>query len=56
LATIMEQFREYAVKAAFAARQCAVIQVGTLISTILLRSAGYPDPSPTLPWRPVGLG
>ena len=49
----MEQFREYAVQAAFAALQCAVIQVGTLISTILLRSAGYPDPAVDWPWLPV---
>ncbi len=49
----MEQFREYAVQAAFAALQCAVIQVGTLISTLLLRSAGYPDPAVDWPWLPV---
>jgi hypothetical protein len=53
LVTIMEHFREYAVQAAFAALQCAVIQVGTLISTLLLRSAGYPDPAVDWPWLPV---
>ena len=49
----MDRLREYAVQAAFAALQCAVIQVGTLISTILLRSAGYPDPAVDWPWLPV---
>lgn len=49
----MEHFREYAVQAAFAALQCAVIQIGTLISTLLLRSAGYPDPAVDWPWLPV---
>lgn len=49
----MDSFREYAVQAAIAALQCAVIQVGTLISTILLRSAGYPDPAVDWPWLPV---
>ena len=48
-----ERFREYAVQTALAALQCAVIQVGTLISTILLRSAGYPDPAVDWPWLPV---
>lgn len=47
------EFREYAVQAAIAALQCAVIQVGTLVSTILLRSAGYPDPAVDWPWLPV---
>ena len=49
----MNDFREYAVQTALAALQCAVIQVGTLISTILLRSAGYPDPAVDWPWLPV---
>ncbi len=49
----MEQFREYAVQAAFAALQCAVIQIGTVISTLLLRSAGYPDPAVDWLWLPV---
>lgn len=47
------EFREYAVQAAIAALQCAVIQVGTLVSTIFLRSAGYPDPAVDWPWLPV---
>jgi hypothetical protein len=49
----VDRFREYAVQTALAALQCAVIQVGTLISTILLRSAGYPDPGIEWPWLPV---
>jgi hypothetical protein len=49
----VDRFREYAVQTALAALQCAVIQVGTLISTILLRSAGYPDPAVDWPWLPV---
>ena len=49
----MNGFREYAVQSALAALQCAVIQIGTLISTILLRSAGYPDPAVDWPWLPV---
>lgn len=49
----MDRFREYAVQTAIAALQCAVIQVGTLVSTILLRSAGYPDPAVDWPWLPV---
>ena len=49
----MNGFREYAVQTALAALQCAVIQIGTLISTILLRSAGYPDPAVDWPWLPV---
>ena len=51
----MNGFREYAVQTALAALQCAVIQVGTLISTILLRSAGYPDPAVDWPWLPVQI-
>lgn len=49
----VDRFREYAVQTAIAALQCAVIQVGTLVSTILLRSAGYPDPAVDWPWLPV---
>ena len=55
--------REYAVQGALAATQCAVIQVGSIVSTVLLRSAGYPDPGrdwPLLPslireWGPVAF-
>ena len=55
--------REYAVQGALAAAQCAVIQVGSIISVVLLRSAGYPDPGrdgPALPalireWGPVAF-
>jgi hypothetical protein len=55
--------REYAVQGALAAAQCAVIQVGSIVSVVLLRSAGYPDPSrdwPVLPafireWGPVAF-
>lgn len=49
----MNDFREYAVQAAIAALQCAVIQIGTLVSTIFLRSAGYPDPAVDWPWLAV---
>lgn len=49
----MDSFREYAVQAAIAALQCAVIQVGTLVSTLLLRSAGFPDPAVDWPWLAV---
>jgi hypothetical protein len=49
----MERWREYAVQTALAAVQCAIIQVGTAASTILLRSAGYPDPERDWPWLPV---
>jgi hypothetical protein len=53
--------REYAVQGALAAAQCAVIQVGSIVSVVLLRSAGYPDGGldwPTLPafileWGPL---
>ena len=56
--------REYAVQGALAAAQCAVIQVGSIVSVVLLRSAGYPDPSrewPILPslireWGPLAFG
>ncbi|MCW1923956.1 hypothetical protein OKA05_15420 [Luteolibacter arcticus] len=55
--------REYAVQGALAAAQCAIIQVGTIVSTVLIRSAGYPDPSrewPALPafireWGPLAF-
>jgi hypothetical protein len=49
----VDRFREYAVQTALAALQCAIIQVGTLISTLLLRSAGYPDAAREWPWLPV---
>ena len=56
--------REYAVQGALAAAQCAVIQVGSIVSVVLLRSAGYPDPErdwPVLPalireWGPLAFG
>jgi hypothetical protein len=56
--------REYAVQGALAAAQCAVIQVGSIVSTVLLRSAGYPDSErdwPVLPalireWGPLAFG
>ena len=56
--------REYAVQGALAAAQCAVIQVGSVVSVVLLRSAGYPDPErdwPVLPslireWGPLAFG
>ncbi len=38
---------------ALAAVHCAVIQVGTAVSTIMLRSAGYPDPERDWPLLPV---
>ncbi|WP_341406073.1 hypothetical protein [Luteolibacter soli] len=55
--------REYAVQGALAAAQCAVIQVGSIVSVVLLRSAGYPDPErswPVLPslireWGPLAF-
>jgi len=55
--------REYAVQGALAAAQCAVIQVGSIVSVVLLRSAGYPDLNrdwPALPafireWGPVAF-
>ncbi len=49
----MERFREYAVQAAFAAAQCAIIQAGTISSTVILRSAGYPDGNREWPLLPV---
>jgi hypothetical protein len=49
----MDRFREYAVQAALAAVQCAVIQVGTIVSTVLIRSAGYPDESRSWPLLPA---
>jgi hypothetical protein len=49
----MDRLREYAVQGAVAALQCAVIQVGTIVSTVLLRSAGYPDESRTWPALPA---
>ncbi|MCW1886835.1 hypothetical protein OKA04_18995 [Luteolibacter flavescens] len=56
--------REYAVQGALAAVQCAVIQVGSIVSVVLLRSAGYPEPTqdwPALPafireWGPLAFG
>ena len=59
----MDRLRQYAVQTAVAALQCAVIQAGTIISTVLLRSAGYPDESrdwPALPawvreWGPLAF-
>lgn len=56
--------REYAVQGALAAAQCAVIQVGSIVSTVLLRSAGYPESArdwPVLPalireWGPLAFG
>jgi hypothetical protein len=55
--------REYAVQGALAAAQCAVIQVGSIVSVLLLRAAGYPDPArdwPALPafileWGPLAF-
>jgi hypothetical protein len=55
--------REYAVQGALAAAQCAVIQVGSIVSVLLLRAAGYPDPGrdwPALPafireWGPLAF-
>jgi hypothetical protein len=55
--------REYAVQGALAAVQCAVIQVGSIVSIVLLRSAGYPDSGrdwPALPafileWGPLAF-
>jgi hypothetical protein len=44
--------REYAVQGALAAAQCAVIQVGSIVSTVLIRSAGYPDPARDWPLLP----
>lgn len=51
----MDRFREYAVQTAVAALQCAVIQVGTIVSTVLLRSAGYPDESRSWPALPAWI-
>lgn len=56
--------REYAVQGALAAAQCAIIQVGSIVSTVLLRSAGYPEVErdwPVLPafireWGPLAFG
>jgi hypothetical protein len=55
--------RDYAVQGALAAVQCAVIQVGSIVSIVLLRSAGYPELDrdwPALPafireWGPVAF-
>jgi hypothetical protein len=51
----MDRFREYAVQAALAAFQCAVIQVGTLAATVLIRAAGYPDETRDWPWLPAWI-
>jgi hypothetical protein len=49
----MDRLQKYAVQAALAAVQCAVIQVGTIVSTVVIRSAGYPDDSRSWPLLPV---
>jgi cell division protein FtsW (lipid II flippase) len=51
----MDRLREYAVQTAVAALQCAIIQVGTIVSTVLLRSAGYPDDSRNWPALPAWI-